>query len=110
MSTTMNEKCKCKYVMTWRAFHIFIMVWFFLNVLVRLPNEVCVWIGLATMYYITWQYSTVIYRATYAYIMYCLGKESKRKEIRIDQTQNVVKTNDNKDNELKELKSVDKTL
>lgn len=71
----MSGKTKCKSLMTWRSFHIFIMVWFALNVIVRLPNEVCIWLVLAAIYYIGWQYSIVIYRATLAYVDYCLNKE-----------------------------------
>lgn len=102
----MGGKPKCKSLMSWRSFHIFIMVWFVLNIIVRLPNEVCVWVLLSTMYYLGWQYSTIIYHATVAYINYCLTKQGLN-EIYVDAATDDDDDDDEKD---RSLKNMDETI
>lgn len=43
-----------------------------------MSDEVFIWFILAVMYYISWQYSTIAYRATRSYIEYCLQKSSEK--------------------------------
>lgn len=65
--------------MTWRSFHIFIMFWFALNIIVRFSNEVFIWVTLSAVYYVSWQYSIIFYRATHSYVNYLMGNENMPK-------------------------------
>lgn len=49
------------------------MFWFALNIIVRFSNEVFIWVTLSAIYYASWQYSLIFYRATHSYVNYLMG-------------------------------------